>query len=59
MYFSAVTVTTLGFGDITPVSVKARVLTACESVLGVIVVGLFLNALAGKAAGRRRTTASP
>jgi hypothetical protein len=45
-YLSVVTITTLGFGDITPLTEEARLLIASEAVLGVIVVGLFLNALA-------------
>jgi hypothetical protein len=45
-YLSAVTVTTLGFGDITPVSEAARALVAAEAVGGVVLIGLFLSALA-------------
>jgi hypothetical protein len=48
-YFSAITITTLGFGDITPVSSMARVLVGVEAVLGVVFIGLFLNAVAQKA----------
>jgi hypothetical protein len=47
-YFSAISVTTLGFGDITPVSSTARLLVAIEAVFGVVFVGLFLNAVAQK-----------
>jgi hypothetical protein len=46
LYFSATTITTLGFGDITPVTTETRILVTIEAVLGVIFVGLFLNALA-------------
>jgi hypothetical protein len=46
LYLSAVTITTLGFGDITPVSESARLCVALEAVLGVVLAGLFLNALA-------------
>jgi hypothetical protein len=46
LYFSATTITTLGLGDITPVSNPARLLVGFESLLGIIVIGLFLNALA-------------
>jgi hypothetical protein len=53
LYLSAVTVTTLGFGDITPVSEAARALVATEAVGGVVLVGLFLSALA---LGVRRKT---
>jgi ion channel len=47
-YFSAITITTLGFGDITPVTTEARVLVGTEAVLGVVIIGLFLNAVAQK-----------
>jgi hypothetical protein len=47
-YLSAVTITTLGFGDITPVSSFARAFVGIEAVLGVVLVGLFLNAVAQK-----------
>lgn len=45
LYFSTVTITTLGFGDIVPVEPVARLLVAVESILGIILMGLFLNAL--------------
>lgn len=45
MYLSAVTITTLGYGDIVPVTDRARALVACEAVLGVAVAGLFLNSI--------------
>jgi hypothetical protein len=44
-YFSSVTITTLGFGDIVPVTNKARNLISVEAILGVVLIGLFLNAL--------------
>lgn len=44
-YFSAVTITTLGYGDIVPISDHARMLVATESILGIILIGLFFNAL--------------
>lgn len=46
LYLSAVTITTLGFGDITPISQAARALVGSEAVLGVVVIGLFLATLA-------------
>lgn len=46
LYLSAITITTLGFGDITPVSTRARLLVAIEAVLGVAFAGLFLNRVA-------------
>jgi Ion channel len=44
-YFSAVTITTLGYGDIVPITNTARLLVATEAIAGVVLVGLFLNAL--------------
>jgi hypothetical protein len=46
VYFSAVTITTLGYGDITPQTESARILAALEAVLGIVTIGLFLNAVA-------------
>lgn len=45
MYFSIVTITTLGYGDIVPLSNTARCLVSLESILGIVVIGLFLNSL--------------
>ena len=46
VYFSAVTITTLGYGDIVPATTWARNAVALESVLGILTIGLFLNSLA-------------
>lgn len=46
LYLSAVTLTTLGFGDIVPITTLARILIAIESIFGVVCIGLFLNSLA-------------
>jgi hypothetical protein len=53
IYFSAVTITTLGYGDITPQTDIARSLAAIESVFGIILIGLFLNAVAHASDMRR------
>lgn len=45
-YFSAVTQTTLGFGDIVPISERTRLAVGLQSVLGIVIIGLFLNSLA-------------
>jgi voltage-gated potassium channel Kch len=45
LYLSASTITTLGFGDIVPITATARLLIAMESLMGIVLVGLFLNAL--------------
>lgn len=46
LYFSTVTITTLGFGDVSPVTIGAQVAVIIESILGLFNIGLFLNALA-------------
>jgi hypothetical protein len=45
LHLSAVTITTLGYGDILPVTMLARSLVAAEALLGVVVNGLFVNSL--------------
>ncbi|MCK5229785.1 MAG: two pore domain potassium channel family protein [Desulfobulbaceae bacterium] len=45
LYFSAVTVTTLGYGDIVPITNRARVAIAIESIIGLIIIGLFVSTL--------------
>jgi Ion channel len=52
LYLSSTTVTTLGIGDISPVSGTARALVGVEAFLGIVFIGLFLNALAARARGR-------
>jgi hypothetical protein len=44
-YLSTVTITTLGFGDIVPITRTCRLLVSSEAILGIILIGLFLNAL--------------
>lgn len=45
MYFSIVSITTLGFGDIYPTTLLSKSLVATESLGGIIFIGLFLNSL--------------
>lgn len=50
LYFSIVTVTTLGFGDITP-DINSNSLLVCiiiQVLLGVLNIGLFLNSISNK-----------
>lgn len=42
-YLSIVTSTTLGFGDIVPVTDLGRMVVGTEAVLGLILIGLFVN----------------
>jgi hypothetical protein len=46
LYLSATTITTLGLGDITPLTDAARLWIWVEAVSGILLIGLFLNALA-------------
>jgi len=45
MYFSFVTLTTLGYGDITPVGKAARALVELEAVSGMIYIAVFMARL--------------
>ncbi len=57
LYYSLVTLTTLGFGDITPVSTAAKMMTTAEAVVGQIflvvnvarLVGIYSNKTPGSA----------
>lgn len=49
LYLSAVTITTLGYGDIVPITTRSRLYISLEAILGIVTVGLFLNALAYEA----------
>ena len=44
-YFSVVTITTLGFGDIVPKTEIGKCIVGFQAVYGVSVIGLFLNSL--------------
>lgn len=43
IYFSLVTVTTLGYGDVLPVSPMARILAATEAVVGALYVAVLIG----------------
>lgn len=43
LYLSVVTITTVGFGDLLPLSVGAKILTAIESLVGLGFMGLVLG----------------
>jgi hypothetical protein len=45
--------------SIGPITAAPRALVTTEAILGFIVVGLFLNALAGKAATRQLPSVDP
>lgn len=45
LYFSSVTITTLGYGDILPNSTIVRILVMFETVFGVVIIGMFVSCL--------------
>lgn len=45
VYFSVVTITTLGYGEITPKSDIGMILASTEAIIGIVIIGLFLNSL--------------
>lgn len=45
LYYSIVTITTLGFGDYTPAMAGAQAVTAIEVGCGILILGFFLNAV--------------
>ncbi len=52
-YFSTVTLTTVGFGDIVPVAPTARLATGLEAILGQLYLAVVIATLVGRAAVRR------
>jgi Ion channel len=46
LYFSVTVITTIGFGDIVPMTPLARFSVAIEGMLGIVLAGLFVNAAA-------------
>ena len=47
LYFSFVTMTTLGYGDITPISPLARLLAYLQAVFGMFYIAIFVAGLVG------------
>jgi hypothetical protein len=48
LYLSSMTITTVGYGDIVPITTRARLLISLEAILGIIIIGLFLNSIGNK-----------
>lgn len=43
LYYSIITLTTVGFGDIVPLSLPAKILASAEAFLGFLMLGIFIN----------------
>jgi len=47
IYYTFITITTIGFGDIAPAYAGAKILTILESAIGIFLIALGLNVFAG------------
>jgi len=54
IYFSFVTLTTLGYGDITPAEPVARALAYTEAVVGQLYIAILIGTLVGNLAGKMK-----
>jgi voltage-gated potassium channel len=52
VYFSFVTLTTLGYGDITPVEPVGRALVYTEAIVGQLYIAILIGTLVGNISGR-------
>lgn len=52
LYFSLVTLSTLGYGDISPVTPTTRILSALEAVTGTLYLAVFISSLVSGWRGR-------
>lgn len=52
-YLSVVCITTLGLGDVVPITTRSRTLVSLEAVIGIVTAGLFVNSLLRLGTGRR------
>jgi hypothetical protein len=48
LYLSAITITTVGYGDVVPLTGTARTLVALEATLGIVLLGLFIGSLSSR-----------
>jgi hypothetical protein len=53
LYFSLVTITTLGYGDITPVAPFARISAGFEAAMGTLYIAILIARVVGALAGRK------
>jgi voltage-gated potassium channel len=57
LYFSLITVTTAGYGDITPVTPVAQISAALEAALGTLYLAILIGRIVGELAPRQRSGA--
>jgi hypothetical protein len=58
-YFSFVTLTTIGYGDISPVSEGAKLLVIAEAILGQLYIAIFLARIIATYQGRKKPAPPP
>ncbi len=53
LYFSLVTITTLGYGDISPIAPVARISAGLEAAMGTLYIAILIARIIGALSGRR------
>jgi len=48
LYLSLVTITTVGYGDVVPITTKTRLFVGSEAILGLVLLGLLINVISVK-----------
>lgn len=56
LYYSFVTLTTLGYGDITPVTAPARSLAVIEAITGILFIPMMISSFIGLYLGNKAST---
>jgi hypothetical protein len=56
LYFSLITVTTAGYGDITPATSTAQITAALEAALGTLYLAILIGRIVGQLGSRLRPT---
>ena len=59
LYFSLITVTTAGYGDITPVTPIAQISAGLEAALGTLYLAILIGRIVGQLAPLQRPDAGP
>ena len=55
LYLSLTSLTSVGFGDVVPVAIPARIVCVLESVVGVLYLAVFISALIASPAAKRQS----